>query len=641
MKAPRLFWTVCLALLVMGCGDQITEPKVDPDPGGDPPPETVTASASLVNEVAADFYTNVAEGSELATEINDILGALIRVAPVEQEGKIRGALEEGEPIALDAQVQILARAFDQGMMLDLNSFFAAAAKAGATVEGTGEPLTRAYLTQELMPLLDQDTFTTEDILPAVVLALGRERARRSEAGITDPVWGDEWLDPLQATLLFYAIHFSGHDSPAASAYMAPPAHSTRQPSGSDAAADEKKLPDFLNPKEKGRDLVTGWIANLIDFPLGPDESAKQVLCASVILYSYKMDVSSSELDLYHRQHDNSALPYYTRLDASLEFDFETNFVGEDLLKLTCGELPESGPAAGTQVTWTIDEDLEAHGDLTPWGETADPDGRAIAKYQTIDEIVPQPFRVDLDVVAGLVSAEATGLLADWGGLEAVWRKVRANRPGEDAVALSVSFYRPPALEFSFDSRIEAMSDDGEDHYQARTTAVGFLLEKRVIRNAEGEDSLVYYIGSGETSFEASWVLDGCPAILESWQPTPGADGVLGTQAGVVFDGGTEPLRVYLNPSRIEETWKLFDKDDGGCELVETKTSPLAWGLYAGLHLQYGEGDNTPYQVGDSRFFFETRGWEATRRSLRKVYEYTDPSTGIGEQTTLVLRVISP
>ncbi len=47
------------------------------------------------------------------------------------------------------------------------------------------------------------------IIRALFVNLGRERAKLTEEGITQPVWGDELIDPLQFLLFSYAIARAG------------------------------------------------------------------------------------------------------------------------------------------------------------------------------------------------------------------------------------------------------------------------------------------------------------------------------------------------------------------------------------------------------------------------------------------------
>ena len=60
----------------------------------------------------------------------------------------------------------------------------------------------------LKPVLDAEELGRRDLLQALVLCLGQERAARRGEGDSDPIWGDEYLDPLQLLLLHQAIAYA-------------------------------------------------------------------------------------------------------------------------------------------------------------------------------------------------------------------------------------------------------------------------------------------------------------------------------------------------------------------------------------------------------------------------------------------------
>jgi hypothetical protein len=83
-------------------------------------------------------------------------------------------VKQGLPLMFLPQVAEMADAFNDGGFVSLDSFIAAANNRGAKQQGTNNPLTRDYLTLKFAAYVDKANYEPKQVLPAFVLALGRE-----------------------------------------------------------------------------------------------------------------------------------------------------------------------------------------------------------------------------------------------------------------------------------------------------------------------------------------------------------------------------------------------------------------------------------------------------------------------------------
>ncbi|RMD82830.1 MAG: hypothetical protein D6815_08205 [Candidatus Dadabacteria bacterium] len=167
-----------------------------------------------VRSVAAAIYDRVAAGQPLsAAEVAQIFESFSIPAVASSDGAtFEGQLTAGKPPLLDFQAAAIGRAMAMQTLMPVDSFLAGVSAAGAAHASNGAPLTAASLGAALLPIALAQSYSADQVLPALVIALGRERAAR--AGGSDPVWGDGMLDPLQVALLLYEIEYSAF-SPAA------------------------------------------------------------------------------------------------------------------------------------------------------------------------------------------------------------------------------------------------------------------------------------------------------------------------------------------------------------------------------------------------------------------------------------------
>jgi hypothetical protein len=495
---------------------------------GDPP-----LSFNDLCVVAEGLYDAVAEDAGVADTLAEIFEALgVPVLEAERdEAEVRARLAAGEPIVLDVQLQAMAGGFRNGSLVDLDSFFAAYSELGVSAENPPGPFTRAHLSGRLAHLVGKPEILPGELLPALVFALGHERASRLGGGSSDPVWGDPYLDPLQFALLSYAIqqmprrrstgaiepefetwrfNTAGTIGPDndSGAVIGRSRDTLLQLAALSASPADETAPLYATAPDREPRIVLAQlggggklgkvlakitakgvgkaglfmileesfekIGRIVEYPLGVGDSLDAMICASILLYSYKLAIvppGPDPAEIWRRQPERPTLPYKAKLTAQLVFDFvpsEAAPAGLVLKWAGCrkDQLPKPGPIAGHPIWWRMGDELVAHGNLLP-GErptasgrpttlevptvdeklvpyvgTGEPDRAAVgggadrtdqsglshAVFTAIDEKVP-PERRDPErkrTTTGQVSVRANNLLPGLARLELVVRGIRGD-----------------------------------------------------------------------------------------------------------------------------------------------------------------------------------------------------------------------
>ena len=374
-------------------------------------------SALALEGVAGKIYELLAAKEDLRPFIGGVMTAF-GVTPLGEAdlAALDSRFEGGLPLLFVPQVSEMADAFSDGGLLTLDSFIAAANAQGARQRGTTNLLTRDYLSEEFAAFAGKSQYETDEALPAFVLALGRERARRFPPPTPDPLWGDGLLDPLQLTLMLYAVSYSSEPPLPAQAPLLSVAGFTPVTSLAGAA-------NPVGGQIKGK--VTGAVQSVVELPLKKKEAAQVSVCASLLLYGHKVTVTSTPDLIYHRQSDGSA-PWSTRLDALLTFqdDYWDNYAPIDrwlLEKAGNCILPRRGSVEGKPIVFSVSDGLVEHGSYSLTPSVTDDDGKAVANWQTVVETTPvarRTFDNQRDAV-GAAIVRASSLVPGWSGLERV------------------------------------------------------------------------------------------------------------------------------------------------------------------------------------------------------------------------------
>jgi hypothetical protein len=434
-RLPALF-SVLMLFSLLGCNLATQLPSSQSTPTIQVPPNLPDSAAKnssqALENVARIIYDALADGQNLNSYISGVMTAFD--APPLGEADIalvKKRYNQGLPLMFIPQVAEMADAYNDGGYVNLDAFITAANTQGAKQQGTNDPLTREYLTQKFGDYEGKAQYATGQVLPAFVLALGRERATRFPPENADPLWGDGLLDPLQLTLLLYSISYSSSGPLSAKAPLtADIAHQdveisfVKDPIQAALMASvpgSDPIVDWI--KDQIEDEVTGEVQDFVEVPLDKAEAAQVSVCASLLLYGHQLKVTTTPKLIYH---NDGSKPWSTRVDVTLAFqdDYWDNYLQIDrwmLENLGNCKLPRRGPVEGKPLEWSVSDGLSDHGNFNITPSQTGGDGKASANWQTVPETTPKAQRTfdnQRDAV-GAVIVRAGSLVPGWSGLERI------------------------------------------------------------------------------------------------------------------------------------------------------------------------------------------------------------------------------
>ena len=399
-------------------------------------------SAQALDGVALSIYATLLAKQDLKPYLSGVMTAF-GVPPLGEAelATVDARFSQGLPLIFIPQVAEMADAFNDGGYISLDSFIASANARGARQKGTTNPLTRDYLNQTFAAFAGKTQYAPGEVLPAFVLALGMERAKRFPRANPDPLWGDGLLDPLQLTLMLYAVSYS---SAAPLPALAPLSPVAAYSSAIVPAAAVNPIEEFV--RDQIRDELTGRLQEAVEIPLGQNEAAQVSVCASLLLYGHKVKVTAAPNLIYHHQSDGDA-PWSTRVEALLTFqdDYWDNYLPIDrwmLNNLGNCTLPQRGPVEGKPLVWSVSDGLIPHGSYNITPAATGGDGKGVANWQTVEETTPKSQRTftnQRDAV-GAAIVRAGSLVPGWSGLERIVGLLRDTGNTGDA-PITVIYYR--------------------------------------------------------------------------------------------------------------------------------------------------------------------------------------------------------
>ncbi len=426
-----------------------------PDPAG-------RNSRQALENVANSLYAALAAKQDLKPYISGIMTAFqVPQLGAEDADLATNRLQKGLPLFFKPQVAEMADAFNDGGLITLDSFIAAANNQGAKQRGTHSPLTREYLTLKFAAFASKSQYTGTQVLPAFVVALGQARARTFPPASPDALWGDDLLDPLQVTLLLYATSYAGPDARPVARTSLLPVSFRVSPLSAPLRGDPmlpEPITDWIKDQVQGE--VEGQVSEAIEIPLDKVEAAQASVCGSLLLFGHKMKVTATPNLVYHK---DGTKPWSTRVDVQLTFqdDYWSNYLPIDrwfLQTFTKCELPHRGPVAGKTLDWSVSSGLRGHGHFDVAYLHTDDDGKASANWQTVAETTPlsqRTFYNQRDAV-GAIIVRAGNLMPVWGGLERIVNQLR-DTGGVGNAPLTVMYYKQPAYlvdtSFGLDSKV--------------------------------------------------------------------------------------------------------------------------------------------------------------------------------------------
>jgi hypothetical protein len=119
--------------------------------------------------------------------------------------RIKASFKAGLLFVLDIQLQSIAQCLQMRRLIKLDSVLAWLNSEGITTRDTQSPLTADYLAERFSQIGKGGTFTEKEVIPGLILALTRERTKRSNLQEKETIWGDRGLDSIQTTLLLYGF----------------------------------------------------------------------------------------------------------------------------------------------------------------------------------------------------------------------------------------------------------------------------------------------------------------------------------------------------------------------------------------------------------------------------------------------------
>ena len=437
----------CL-LAAGGCVDWFLTGGPD-DQNGETSTETgVPWPADAIELLANNLYNAVDAGLDVTEQVAAILKLFApvhattdpTVSEAQADEFLQELLDSGEPFFFDFHAEAIAAGFAQGMLLTQDSLFASMDGDGGPSfsTGLGVQLTAAAVATRLSELLDhKDIYSGTELMPALLLALSRVRAGRWETGgdgtVTD-VWGDDYLDPLQFTLLSSALQL-------AAAY------------GSAAQPSQRATVVAAAPESRRvRDLVTGFIGDVLGVPLTLTQAQSSTIAGSVLLYGHEFMMQVEPNAIWKCRAGGQ--PCASEASVTVIFNFvPAGPMRARILRFANGgDLPPPGPAPGKPVSWSMRTTTPAGRDgsgLHQNGSFVNPDshtngnGVATVTYQAKPDPIAnpgpdQPF----DMTGGAIEARVGDLMAGaWRTVEAV--VVTVHSMGDLDGHLTVSWYLQP------------------------------------------------------------------------------------------------------------------------------------------------------------------------------------------------------
>ncbi len=494
---------------------QTPAPITPSAPAAVTPPPGMTASATApapanlsdVKAIARQVYDRVQAGQDLQPLLGGIFEGLgIPVVGAATDGKQGVALmKAGKPAIFDVQLELIGQGYANSTAIDLDSFLADLTDHGVRAASPSGPLTSAYLKTALTGLVGRASYSPTETLPALIIALGQERATRLGLKAADPVWGDGWLDPLQYALLAYGVGFRGLRSVAEVSPVNPVAQAGR-----------------MVPVKYGLGQgAPGFFDNLLN-DLNPLNLPDYLIC-SLYYTSHSQIVMIGPQSVYHKQTDvTSPPPYQATITGSVVIRAPTPTQRDLLILAGCAVPPNAGPLPGKTVAWTLDGVAQQHGRFTQTDSQTKGDGTATAIYETIAETAPQAARIPaaLQKVQGEIRAEVVDLVDGHPKLAAAGRLAGGGTAG--TMPLEIRFYSNLALDIG-----------GSFQLSSRDTTVTHVIDQQTIPLTSSNGALQ---GSGALHVSSSATWDcGSGGTVQAKGAFTGQIAVVATPAGANHD----------------------------------------------------------------------------------------------------------
>jgi hypothetical protein len=475
-------------------------------------------SADMLRALAAELYDTIDKSEEeLSGVIRDIVSALQLYQGIDVPAEnIIALIDDGIPVFLEDHVILMSRGFKSGAFVTLESFLETLVDWEAFGLDPYGPITINHLRKGFEGLVDRDEYETVEIIPAIILLLGFERAFRS-GEIVDSVWADLLLDPLQFCLLSYTLFTAADETlntPQQSLLLELQADGssslefTAQSIITYSSINWRNFDwrGYLKKQFTVEKFVKGkmeeFATKIIGLPIGKGQAVKAVIGASVLLYGHEFTLIAEPYTIWRRWPENpGAKPYESEIVYTIIFNFVPyNDWSQIVVEYAIGQpLPNLGPAPDKRVTWSLGGEIVDHGSLHIFDQKTAGDGVALALFTAYDEKVPPILRNDrhnLDNAFGHVAVRVRDLLPfKWRYLELVVRHVKNTHARE---LLRVWHYNLPDLQVKFEIESNSYFFSCDSKFTA-----SIPLSRRDDAKYEGTGSLNYI--SLYKTFSEDWM----------------------------------------------------------------------------------------------------------------------------------------
>jgi hypothetical protein len=274
------------------------------------------------------------------------------------------------------------------------------------------------------------------------------------------------MDPIQFHLMLYACAAAALKPGPGLAPRRPPTH-VYHPLGNPIPTLTGWAAEYGPGQAIGAAL--GYLGQEIGFPIGAVSSYQAVVCGSILLYSYNVQVTAQPNEVW-QQSSPPAGPYQSQITATVSFSFQQDLdsLPSQIAAWAGGcDFPQNGPQNNLSVEWELTDELPQHGSLVQSDTVTWLGGQARATYQTIQEPVPPVFQAmsASQLTSGLVYLRVLNVVPQWPKFEAVARLANPNAAAGDTLLL-VHYYKWPQLTLNFDSDLKWYPTCREAHVMA-------------------------------------------------------------------------------------------------------------------------------------------------------------------------------
>jgi hypothetical protein len=591
-----------------------------------------------VEAVAARIYASATTPDELRASVSEVFDALgvPTLAPDTTAQEMNARLAAGRVFLPAATLDVITKGFQDNLAVDLESFFQALARIGIQSRESTGAITVASLTPRFAALASQGQVRRRELLPALVSALGRARAKKNGIKQPNAAWGDGKLDPLQFTLLYFGIFsLPSQGQPASHSATQALTDSLHMRDTASEAAAEGGLGHAGG--EVVLELLIDFLGKLIKVPLGVTQTVPATVCASIYIFSLKVDLSVNPGTIWHQEADNPSRPYQSDMVAKLSFNFVPNtdpYLDKVREIAGCKDLPKNGPVPDdTKVEWKISPELEDHGSFYVASNlTGSGLGRVEAKFRAILDPLPKPFRLDskIQYQFGWITVIPEGLYPEFENLEQFVRAVNPTLMEQQRKDLTVFWYGDPKLNLSADLKISATNL----WYAGDASVTTFHSEMPLtFVHDPNSDPHIYAKNDGAPfsykqsytpgPYSCSYLQSYGPSALPIWQAFRGA---------AIMSGTVDTMPVLFTPANVDETWFVGQKSSKGQCSGQIDAAPGSVGMSAWMAMHNGELSLSPV-ISDFKGAYVIKDWlQDTDHSVKK--EYHGSFTHYTEDTVL-------